>query len=334
MSNEVKTCSNCDALFASDEGYREDYCCRSCYRKEYRKNYYKNNKEKIEEVRKRYYRKNKAKISERNKQYAKNNREKLNQIGKRYYWNNKAKISERAKEKRKKQREQIKQELERQKREQFKHTLLRLDLHKYQNSYQEAWFLFQEIFENIAGNEAVKLRRTKELLPALIYLFLKLKGENISIHTYSKKLDLLFGLPEINIFKKELRYIKRLSGQYRFRDRKAIILKKLTNLMDTFVFDKYFFTAMIQILDAYWSQIKETTDDVATGTICALALIKWNHPSLTIQTFCKELGIAQSAVLYQIKNKILKNKVKSEFKTVTESKSLIINALEQKIGSI
>ena len=89
---------------------------------------------------------------------------------------------------------------------------------------------------------------------------------------------------------------------------------------------------MIRLLDGFWFQIKETTDDVAAGTILALTLIKRNDTSHTIQDICKELGIAQSSVIYQIKNKILKKIKSSQFKTVTESAPLIINAIDEKIN--
>lgn len=184
--------------------------------------------------------------------------------------------------------------------------------------------LLQEITKTIPGDVYKKLKWEKKLFPALLFLYLKLNGENISITAYSEAFQHL----NKDAFKHDLIQLKKLSTGYRARDRKAIIKIKLKNLMHTFELGEQFLATMTIISEMFWIPLIETTDDVVTGTIYALALLKWGNTTPTISKVCKHLGIAPSSVLYQIKHKILKVRKKSEFKTIIKAKKAIVSVID------
>ena len=100
--------------------------------------------------------------------------------------------------------------------------------------------------------------------------------------------------------------------------------------MHTFELGEQFLTTMLTISEMFWHQLRETTDEVATGTIYALALLKWGNTTPTISEICQELGIAPSSVLYQIKHKILKIRKKSEFKTIMGASKAIVRVIDRR----
>ena len=207
--------------------------------------------------------------------------------------------------------------------EQFSHVLSSLHLRKYHNSYQDVCNLFQEVTKTLSGDVYKKLDRQLKLFPAFLFLYLKLNGENISITTYSEAFQHL----DRDAFKHDLIQLKKLSSGYRARDRRAIIKIKLRNLMHTFDLGEQFLATMLIISEMFWTQLRETTDDVATGTIYALTLVKWGSSTPTISRVCEELGIAPSSVLYQVRRKILKIGKKSGFKTIIGATKAIVHVI-------
>ena len=317
MTEGLSICPGCNELFIPGEGYTKKYCKSSCYSRDY----YQNNKDKLKEYHRRYYSTHKSIAMRPRKRYIEDP-DKLRDKSKVYYWSHRAKILERAKQKKKDERIQA---TEKHRTEQFNLALLSLHLAKYHNSYQDVCDLFQEITKILPGAAYIQLNRGQKLFPAFLFLYLKLNGENISIITYSEAFQHL----DKDAFKRDLIKLKKLSSGYRARDRKAIIKIKLRNVTHKFELCEQFLTTMLIISEMFWSQLRETTDDVATGTIYALSLVKWGNSAPTISKVCKHLGIAPSSVLYQVKHKILKLRKKSEFKTIIGAKKAIIQVIDQ-----
>ncbi len=315
MSGGLTICSGCDDPFPIGAGYTKKYCSCSCYSR----NYYQNNKNKLREYN-RYRLTHKSVAIKQKKRYIEN-RDKFQENNNAYYWSHKTEILERTKQKRKDGRVQT-SELRRA--VQFSRVLTSLHLGKYHNSYQDVCDLLQEITKTLPGDVYKKLKREQKLFPALIFLYLKLNGENISITTYSEAFQHL----DRDAFRRDLIQLKKLSSGYRARNRKAIIKIKLRNVMHTFELGEQFLATMLIISDMFWTPLRETTDDVATGTIYALTLVKWGNSTPTISKVCQDLGISQSSVLYQIKHKILKVRKKSEFRTIRKAKKAIVHVID------
>ncbi|KKL64858.1 hypothetical protein LCGC14_2160780 [marine sediment metagenome] len=70
-----------------------------------------------------------------------------------------------------------------------------------------------------------------------------------------------------------------------------------------------------------------TTDGVIAGTVAALSLISINCVSTNITEMCRKIGASHSAVMVQIRNKILPILNISGFTTLAESKRLITREL-------
>ncbi len=318
MTEGLSICPGCNELFIPGEGYTKKYCKSSCYSRDY----YQNNKDRLKEYHRLYYSTHKSVAAKQKKRYIEDP-DKLRDKSKAYYWSHRPEVLERSKQKRKEERIRA---TEKRRTEQFNHALLSLHLAKYHSSYQDVCDLFQEVTKILPGAAYIQLNRGQKLFPAFLFLYLKLNGENISIITYSEAFQHL----DKDVFKHDLIQLKKLSSGYRARDRKAIIKIKLRNLIHKFELGEQFLATMHIISEMFWSQLRETTDDVATGTIYALTLVKWGNSTPTISKVCKHLGIASSSVLYQIKHKILKIRKKSEFKTIIGAKKAIFSVINQK----
>jgi len=77
------------------------------------------------------------------------------------------------------------------------------------------------------------------------------------------------------------------------------------------------------ILEKFWALLSNTTESVAAGTVCILTMIAMDIENFTISDICTSLGFTQSAVNYQIKNKIVERLGIPGFQTITSSKELI-----------
>jgi len=77
------------------------------------------------------------------------------------------------------------------------------------------------------------------------------------------------------------------------------------------------------ILEKFWALLSNTTESVAAGTVCILTMIVMDIENFTIADICNSLGFTQSAVNYQIKNKIFERLGIPGFQTITSSKELI-----------
>lgn len=206
----------------------------------------------------------------------------------------------------------------------FYDTLKKLTLSRLKPYFPEAWHLFQEVKNSLDYRS--KFYQFEKLWPIFFYLFLKLQGENMSMNKY---LD-IFCLNK-DEFKEGLRKSKKISKVYQKRDRKIIVYKKLENLQKTFRLDNNILEKTIDILNAFWSIIRESTDDIITGTVFSLGLMYLDEKSVTFNRVCKELGIQQGNMIYQIKNKIFTNLGVSGFKSMSESKELIKKVIKRKI---
>jgi hypothetical protein len=113
-----------------------------------------------------------------------------------------------------------------------------------------------------------------------------------------------------------------------------VVLEKIKVLMNFFkLSDKFYKNAEI-IMETLWKYLHNTTDNVIVGTISVLSLFSIKDDSVRIFHICQRIRISQSAVIYQITNKILKPLRISGFTTLKTSKELLQKELLEKIVNL
>jgi len=187
-----------------------------------------------------------------------------------------------------------------------------------------------DFFHNIRNKFKVDspYRSPKKLSPIAIFMFLKMKGFNITMKNLIKKMKL---------DKKEVRlYFKRsvqMYPEYLTKDRKMIVYNQIKSVKDTFQFPKEFVVTSGAILEKFWALLSNTTESVAAGTVCILTMIVMDIENYTISDICTSLGFTQSAVNYQIKKKIFERLHIPGFQTITSSKELIKELIMKNIDT-
>ncbi len=76
-------------------------------------------------------------------------------------------------------------------------------------------------------------------------------------------------------------------------------------------------------MEKLWSYISNTTEDVIAGTVCVLTVIAMDLNEYNYSQICKNIGIAPSTVIYQIRNKLFKRLHISGFQSVVKSREMI-----------
>ena len=204
-----------------------------------------------------------------------------------------------------------------------------VDVFKFPSSLElklECYDLFQNIYSRFKIETLYK--NLKKLSPVVIFMFLKMKGYNITMKNliHQMKLD-----------EKEVRLLFRRSievyPEYLRKNRKVIVQNQIKSIIDKFQFSEEFGVISEAILDKFWMLLSSTTESVVAGTVCILTMIVMdikNHPMAEI---CNSLGFTQSAVNYQIKNKIFEKLHIPGFKTITSSRELIKELIKKNINA-
>ncbi len=174
--------------------------------------------------------------------------------------------------------------------------------------------------------KGTKYRVAKKLSPIVVFMFLKMRGFNINIKDITKK---------INLSKKELKQdlneIIKIYPEYLKKDRRVLIQNQLEQVKNKFKFPEEFMNNSKAILEKFWPYISNTTEDVAAGTVCVLTMIGMDIKKYKYSQICGYIGITQSAVIYQIKNKIFERLHISGFQSIKKSKLLIKDLIKNNV---
>lgn len=107
------------------------------------------------------------------------------------------------------------------------------------------------------------------------------------------------------------------------RDRNQLIMGRINEVKNYFRLSSEFHENAKVLLTKLWNYLNTTTDDVIAGTISTLSLLSVKDDTIRINKVCEKIGISQSSIIYQIKNKLFKTLRISGFKNLTNSKDLI-----------
>lgn len=168
-----------------------------------------------------------------------------------------------------------------------------------------------------------------KLMPVFVYFFFRAKGINVTFSLLTK----LSGLKRQKCFHL-LKKVNGLFPEYIQRDRQRVIIAKIQDVEDTYHLDSVFSKNAEKILQKLGKFLDNTTDGVIAGTIAALAFISINDNCLTVSKICQRIGITHSAVIFQVKNKLVKKFHISGYTTFNRSKELLIREILEKIVGI
>lgn len=177
--------------------------------------------------------------------------------------------------------------------------------------------IFFGVLETLPYSSSFK--NPNKLMPVFVYSFLRARGFDISFSLLSR----LSGMTKHECFQT----LKKITifPEYVNRDRKQLILGKIRGVEKHFHLNSQFFENANRILQKLWELLKNTTDSVIAGTVTALSLISIHNNIPILKWVCQKIGISQSTVIFQVKNKIVKRLGISGFTTFRNSKEVLIS---------
>ena len=184
------------------------------------------------------------------------------------------------------------------------------------NIEQECFTFFLEIWNRI--KKGTKLRAPEILSPITIFMCFYMKGIHLEIKNICRR---------IKMTDKEFRQILnetiKIYPEYLKRDREILVRNKLELFKTELRFPDEFIVNANAILEKFWPFIQHTTETVIAGTIAILTVIGMDIKTYNYTQICKKIRCSQSAVLYQIKNKIFKTLNIPGFESIRQSREMI-----------
>lgn len=185
----------------------------------------------------------------------------------------------------------------------------------------ECFSEYNKIYRRL--KKGTKCRASHKLAPVVVFLFLKTNNFNISLTEYLKKMSY-----EPKEFKSVLKQVVSHYPSYLKRDRKGIIVKKLVLIKKYYSFPPRFIERSERILNAFWSQISNTKEDVIVGVACILTIIQMGIKGISFSQICKKVGIELSTVHYQVKHNIFERMRVPNFTSLKKSSSEIKKVID------
>jgi len=194
--------------------------------------------------------------------------------------------------------------------------ILTLDFPADKNLKHACFTLFLEIWNKL--KRGTKLRGPQNLSQIIIFMFFNMKGRNLTIKNITDT---------INISDKDMRQglkeIIKIYPEYFKKDKKLLALNRIEQTQARFNLPIEFITNSKAIMEKFWPYISNTTENVIAGTVCVLTTIAMDIKGYHYSQICKSIGIAPSAVIYQIRNKIFQTLHILGFQSVVKSREMI-----------
>jgi len=192
-----------------------------------------------------------------------------------------------------------------------------LELLRISKSFVEGIFMkFKEIWPQLYPGS--RYRNPEKLVAITMYYYLKL--QNIVIDK-----DELVDVSEISRdeFRNFQLQILQYFPEYKLRERREFISKKLLRIREQFNLDMKFYTLSKTILDKFWRFINNTKDDVVAGLCASISVLCAFKDKVSTHKVCKFLNIRMSTIQLQVKGKICKRFKISGFTTLVKSSGLL-----------
>ncbi len=190
----------------------------------------------------------------------------------------------------------------------------KLDIILAKRDYSEFCIFYQTIWEHVRSY----YKRAERLVPAVLYIFFKIKCINI-------KKDKIIEVANFTKRKFKIYFLEavRYCPEYFSRDRTKMVQRLLLSLIIHFHFDKKFIHVSDSLLRKFGNRLMNTTDTIIAGVVCILTMIKLDVNSVRHNMVCKKLGIQMSSVFYQVKHSILSSETAEKFTGFKRSRNLL-----------
>ncbi|MHA1689633.1 MAG: hypothetical protein ACTSUN_09910, partial [Promethearchaeota archaeon] len=193
----------------------------------------------------------------------------------------------------------------------------------------------QDILKNVKTiwqkiEKGTKFRNVEKLVPAVIYIYFKIKCLSIN---WSKLLE------NSKLSKKEFRgaimtVLRFLDHKVRIayikRTRKRYCEQKILRIAEEFGLGMDFYHQAVALMYKLWDIIQNTKEDVIVGVACSLiALTPEYRKKVTVSKICTQLGIQMSTVQSQVKKRIIERFKIPGFSSLVKSAKLIEKILKK-----
>ncbi len=174
--------------------------------------------------------------------------------------------------------------------------------------------------------KGTKYRSSEMLVPCVVYAYYKEVGKPISekelleVSKISKN--------DFNAFKFS---IIRIWPEYKDRDRKQYITKRILEVTDHFNLGMPFFYQSKKILNRFYESIKNTKDDVVVGLVSSITLLCSQNKEVSVCALCERLGIKMSTIHRQVERRVIQRFRVSGFVSLVKSAGLLKKVMN-KIG--
>lgn len=190
----------------------------------------------------------------------------------------------------------------------------KLDVILAKRHYSEFCIFYQTIWDQVRSY----YKQAEKLVPAVLYMFFKIKCINISPNKFIEVSNLTKRQFKI-YFMEAVRYCP----EYFSRDHIKMIQKLLLSVIVHFHFDREFIQVSDSLLRNLWNRLINTTDSIIAGIICVLTMVKLDVNSVNYSMVCRKLGIQMSSVFYQVKRSILSSETAEKFTGFKRSRDIL-----------
>ena len=181
----------------------------------------------------------------------------------------------------------------------------------------------QPLLEKFKYNRSQLGKRTKYrspqmLVPCIVYAYYKENNKPIrekdllEVTSISKK--------DFNAFKFS---ILRIWPEYKERNRKEYIIRRVLEVTEHFDLGMAFFYQSKKILNRFYDTIKNTKDDVIIGLVTSITLLCSQQGGVSISALCNRLDIKMSTIHRQVEKRVMQRFKVSGFKSLVKSADLL-----------
>ncbi len=166
--------------------------------------------------------------------------------------------------------------------------------------------------------KGTKYRSPEMFVPCVIYAYFKENNKPISeirlleVAKISKK--------DFNAFKFS---IIRIWPEYKERNRKEYIIKRILEVSEHFNLGMPFFYQSKKILNRFYDIIKNTKDDVVVGLVTSITLLCSQKKEVSVCAICERLGIKMSTIHRQVERRVIQRFKVPGYKSLVKSAGLL-----------
>ena len=138
-----------------------------------------------------------------------------------------------------------------------------------------------------------------KLGPSLLYIFLKTRGVLLVLPDF---LD-LYQIKYYE-FTTNLKKVLKIYPEFNVRDRKVIVKKFVTTILESFNLEERVFLLALTLFDHFYPFVQYTKEEIVAAVICTLTAISFDLDKVSMRLICTRAGIPQSSLRKSIIEKV------------------------------